>query len=968
MRPPSTPRERAERSRQRARRLARQLGADRVGIFVPAVMSVGLLFWVVSEAMEVLRLQAQDARERRTRVAASALADEVLDRRPAVVAGLRPRGVYRMLSLILLGGSVYVWVGSLYNFLNPLGYLRGVAWVLALATGTVVVGVFYGVAALLAFTGWPHPPAWVRGVLLRSRLGAVPMTDAELAGRPPWQLTAAVVWTAGLLAVVVGLVRFSSEVVLSFNQAVATWLGAHDVLSPLAVLDPLQGTGAAIAMGMLAALAGARCRVVAFSCIGSVAGVLVLGAALRPLVAEAEPGRSLTDLTSFPSVPVAVMVVFAGLVPVALAVLVERTWIIGWLRGGLGVLVAASAVDRVVTGTDLASDAVGGALLGLLFVLVSQWGIANAGSHGSCDHCPWSREPFAGTVLGAIPIHVGRQGALRLVARIATSVAALGLAAVTFTVDIPPDVIGYGFGSTVQEAVQLSIAVLISVAVLVSWRWQGAGAVIVALAAVLGGIFASVEYGQLVAIVMTAALLVPAVLLWLSWQHARRPHEIVALAVVTCLLVGGTWAGAAAAYDRAYGPTHPDSRAVDIPVDRVEWVWSGALTARGVTVTAQLFDEHGVGSAQLAVTRADGGPSILTDPVRPDADRLLRFSVVGLQPATDYRYRVVVDGDLDKGRGFGGFRTPGEGPFSFVVTASSCARTESNGAVFDAIAATHPLLNIAMGDLHYSNIESTSPSDFIDAYNRTLTTPAQAALARAVPMAYVWDDHDYGPNDAGADTPGRSAVREAYRRAVPHYPVTEGDAPINQAFTIGRVRFVMTDTRSEHTQDTVLGPDQLAWLVDELTTASRTHAAVVWVSSIPWIGAASPGSDSWFGMPDERRVIGDTVADNKIKNLLLVSGDAHMVAIDDGTHSDYSTSGTDGFPVLAAAALDRPGTIKGGPYSDGLFPGGGQFGVLEVVDDGGDTIRIGLSGRTWDGRTLVARAVSFEVPPGARVP
>ena len=36
-------------------------------------------------------------------------------------------------------------------------------------------------------------------------------------------------------------------------------------------------------------------------------------------------------------------------------------------------------------------------------------------------------------------------------------------------------------------------------------------------------------------------------------------------------------------------------------------------------------------------------------------------------------------------------------------------------------------------------------------------------------------------------------------------------------------------------------------------------------------------------MPDERRVIADTIADNKIKNLLLVSGDAHMVAIDDGT-------------------------------------------------------------------------------------
>ena len=961
------PEERAAAARRRARRLVRLLGSDRVGIFVPAVMSVGLLFWIVSETMEVLRIRARDAGERRTHVAASAVADQVLGRRPAVEAGLRPRGVYLMVSLMLLVGAVYVWIGSLYNFLHPGGYLYGIAWVFALATGTAVVAVFYGVAALLAFARWPRPPAWVRGVLLRSRLGAVPMTDAELAGRPPWQLTAAIVWVIGLSAVVVGLVAWSPEVVEAFNRGVADWLGAHDPLSPLAVLDPLQRTGAAIAVAMLAALAAARCRVVAFSCLASVGGVLVVGAALRPLVAQVRPGRSLTDLTSFPSVPVAFMVVLAGLVPLALAVLFERTWIILWLRVALGVAVLATAADRVVRGTDLAIDVVGGALIGLLFVLMSQWGAANLASHSSCDHCPWSTEPYEGTVLGAIPIHVGRQHALRLIARITVSAAAMGLAVVTFAVDIPEDVVGYGFGSAIQQAVQLSIAVLISVAALVSWRWQGAGAVMVAFAAVAGGIFAAVEFGQLVAVVMTAVLMVPAVLLWLSWQHARRPHEVVALAVVTCLLTGGTWVGATAAYDRIYGPTHPDSVAVDITVDRVEWVWSGGLTARGVIVTAQLLNElDGVGSAQLSVVPVDGGGPVHTDPVEPDADRLVRFAVDGLQPGTAYRYRVVVDGSPDEGRGFGAFRTPGEGPYSFTVTAGGCARTASNGAVFDAIVATEPLLNIVTGDLHYSNIESAAPSDFIAAYNRALTTPAQAALARAVPIAYVWDDHDYGPNDAGATTPGRSAVREAYRRAVPHYPVIEGDAPINQAFTIGRVRFVLTDQRSERLDDTVLGEDQLAWLLDELETASRTHAAVVWVSSVPWIGEDSPGSDSWSGVPEERRVIADAIADHEIHNLVMLSGDAHMVAIDDGTYSDYSASGTGGFPVLAAAALDRPGSVKGGPYSDGMFPGGGQFGVLDVVDDGGDTITIGMSGRTWAGVTLVEREVSFAVPPGAR--
>ena len=137
---------------------------------------------------------------------------------------------------------------------------------------------------------------------------------------------------------------------------------------------------------------------------------------------------------------------------------VMASWIIGWLRGALAVLVVATAADRVVTGADLVSDVVGGALIGLLFVLASQWGVDNLASHSSCDQCPWSTEPFEGTVLGAIPFHVGRHGALRLVARVAASAAAMGLAVVTFSVDIPEDVLGYGFGGTIQQAVQLSIA------------------------------------------------------------------------------------------------------------------------------------------------------------------------------------------------------------------------------------------------------------------------------------------------------------------------------------------------------------------------------------------------------------------------------------------------------------------------------------------------------------------------------
>jgi hypothetical protein len=161
----------------------------------------------------------------------------------------------------------------------------------------------------------------------------------------------------------------------------------------------------------------------------------------------------------------------------------------------------------------------------------------------------------------------------------------------------------------------------------------------------------------------------------------------------------------------------------------------------------------------------------------------------------------------------------------------------------------------------------------------------------------------------------------------------------------------------------MLGDEQRAWLLDELRTASRTHALVLWVSSVPWIAEVQPGADHWGGYPEERAHIAEVIATEGIRNLLMVAGDAHMVALDDGSNSNYSSATGPGFPVFHVAALDRPGSEKGGPYSEGTFPGAGQFGRLEVHDDGGGTTTVRATGLTWDGRVLVQH--TFEFPAGA---
>jgi phosphodiesterase/alkaline phosphatase D-like protein len=190
------------------------------------------------------------------------------------------------------------------------------------------------------------------------------------------------------------------------------------------------------------------------------------------------------------------------------------------------------------------------------------------------------------------------------------------------------------------------------------------------------------------------------------------------------------------------------------------------------------------------------------------------------------------------------------------------------------------------------------------------------------------------------------------------------DNAIYQAFTVGRIRVLMTDSRSARdpagvTPRSMLGAEQKAWLVSELAAADR-YAAVIWVNPDPWIGSPNAGSDGWGAFPEERTDIANAIANNRVHNLVLISGDAHMLALDDGTNSDYSTARDGGFPVLHAAPLDRKGGTKGGPYSGPVIEAGGQFATV-TVNDNGTTASVTFTGRNWKGEQLFNS--TFPFPP-----
>lgn len=931
---------------------------DRAHIFVPVIMGAGLLVSAFTLARDALHGRRWEGRERRVALEAHATAHHVLTGEPAIEAlraGVRPRASYVLSGLSSGVVAVYVGIGATLNYLRDGGYVAGIAWLWALSLATTAALGAVTVACAVAAARWPLVARWQLPLLAHTPLGRRP---SEPGARPGSSLLLG--WAAAAAGAAAGIftlvVAAAPHRLTGMDEWAARLTEGWDLPAALGPLGPLGPIPVYLVGVAVIGLAGLRCPAVPVGYLAAAACGLLVDTVIRLLISRERPvGAPTPAADSFPSAHQVQAWLLAGFLALALLVLSRRVWF-AFAGAGVSVVFAVTAgVSVLRVDEHWLSDLLGGALWGGALALAGWWVIGRRRWHRQWHQhwgdCPLVRRP-AQPQPGMVRLPRWLERAVRIGARVWVPAAVTGFVALAFAVGLPANPEGEALTTQVEAIAQLALLGLATVGWLVAWRWEGAGAALLVLAGGLLGVLAALAYHPLVSLAVAVVFVAPAVGFWLVWQHRRTARAVGVLAITTSLLLGGTWIGASAVYEHYYGPAHPASSQRALPVDRVVWSWTGGVTGRQATVVAELVADSTW--ARLRLRPAAGGAEAESSAVAAGADGVVRLTAQGLLPATTYQYRIEVDGVADASRGAGTLRTMPESAASFTVAVGSCALTGSSGAVYDAIAALAPALYIVGGDLHYGNPAVPSVAVFANLYRRVLTAPAQAALYRQVPVAYVWDDHDYGPNDADASAPTRASARAAYTRYVPAYPRPAGpDGAIYQAFTAGRVRFVLTDTRSERTATSMLGDRQLAWLEHELVTASRTHALVVWVNPDPWIAPAQPGRDDWGGYAAERGHIADTIADAGIGNLVMLAGDAHMVAIDDGSHTNYATAAEGpGFPLLHAAALDRPGGVKGGPYSHGVYPGAGQFGTLSVRDDGGPTVEVTLTGRDWQGHTL----------------
>jgi len=432
--------------------------------------------------------------------------------------------------------------------------------------------------------------------------------------------------------------------------------------------------------------------------------------------------------------------------------------------------------------------------------------------------------------------------------------------------------------------------------------------------------------------------------------------------------------------------------------------WSGGITPTSATVKTKLA-QPGLQARLIFGTDPDLKQAQKTKTVTTSSNQndVVEFPLTKLKPNTTYYYALEVNGRIEKQKA-GELRTFPEGASSFTFAFASCAKTESVSDVFDRIRENKPLFYMNMGDFHYLNITTNSRTRFRDAYDLVLSSPTQSDLYRHIPFVYIWDDHDFGGNNSNRRASSHEAARLTYEEYVPHYPLAsgEGDVPIYQTFSVGRAKFILTDLRSERDsaakrdtpEKTMMGAKQKAWFKQQLLEANGKYPLIFWMSTVPWLGHATSNyyrgippdkfgfihhtnlhpealrsrprlrsdEDHWSVYSYERREIANFIKSNHISGVCILHGDSHMLAADDGSHSDFATGGGAPIPVMCAAPLDQEPSIKGGPSSQGIYKvrkGEGCFGLVSVVDNGND-IEVTYSGR--NNRNQEKIHLSFTVP------
>jgi hypothetical protein len=269
--------------------------------------------------------------------------------------------------------------------------------------------------------------------------------------------------------------------------------------------------------------------------------------------------------------------------------------------------------------------------------------------------------------------------------------------------------------------------------------------------------------------------------------------------------------------------------------------------------------------------------------------------------------------------------------FNFVVMTDFASVTKLTKSVrtFASAAAADPVFAFIGGDFDHRNPITLSDKRlmFKDLYNPN--TPYMNdfvnLILRRTPIIHQWDDHDSGLNNVDRTFPDWNLTQQAFQEYVPSYPLPSITPGIWQKFRYAQAECFVLDCRSQ--RDPENDPDdsnksmldgnalgsagELQWLENGLLS-SGARWKIIFTSVV--INPSTKFPDGWAGYQTEWNALKDFIHTNNIQNVVFISGDLHLGAIDNGTQA--------GFPEMCVSQPNGIGHHPTGPYgiwSEGYY-------------------------------------------------
>lgn len=315
---------------------------------------------------------------------------------------------------------------------------------------------------------------------------------------------------------------------------------------------------------------------------------------------------------------------------------------------------------------------------------------------------------------------------------------------------------------------------------------------------------------------------------------------------------------------------------------------------------------------------------------------------------------------------FNGFSQPAK---SFRIAFGSCNRQNLPQPAWKAIASRQPDLWLWLGDMIYG--DSDDMNIIKNKYSIQLRHPDYKRFISKVKVMGVWDDHDYGRNDAGKQFPFKIASQ---RLALDFLKEPKNSPRRNQSgiytsstFKSGSkiIKVILLDGRFNrdtlmkdslnayipNLKGDLLGEGQWRWLEDQL----RSNADVFVIGSGIQIISEEHPHEKWANFPAARKRLFDLLVKTQAKGVILLSGDRHI-----GEFSKINLPGFN-YPIyditssgLTHSAINN--TSERNVHRVGPLVNQKHFGLMEF-NDGGKSLNvniqlIGLDSKTFHTETL----------------